>query len=197
MKRGYRAWKQEISPEPRLLSPSYSSYVWTPGENVSDWPAGEYISSERQKGYSSGQEEEAFKKSSHGFYSRKRLEDLIKEGYYEPGSSERIAGTIIPYGKVLEAESGFRSEKAEIAELFEDPSVLCEICRRNPVDVLLEVEDTTAHVCNDCYKKIARALPTGRKEKIKDRSWWEIKKALASHYQVPLIELPEEFRKLK
>jgi hypothetical protein len=200
VKRGYRAWTQELQKyeQPRLVSPSYSGYVWVPGENVSDWPgAKEQYRGQGTKRSPAEQipEEEAFKQSSHGFYSRKRLEDLIREGYFSPGQAERIAGEIVPYGKVLEGESGYRSEKAEISGLFEDPTVRCEICRRNPVEAIVELEGITAHVCNECYKKIKKA--SSRSQELKERSWWAIKHALASYYDVPLMDLPEEARKLK
>ena len=200
--RGYRAWLTELKTEkePRLRSPSRHEYLWTPKENISDWPEEEQNLLRRSKSLESKTPTEpelnkAFESSSRGFYSRKDLKALVNEGYYTPGSPERIAGEIIPYGKVFEGDVGFRSEKAEISALFEDPDVKCEICRRNKMEVLLELENTTAHVCNECYNRIKKVVPKAKE--LKERSWWAIQHALASYYDTPLIPLPDEIRQLK
>lgn len=188
--KGYRAWEHMVEKDKPILKSPQQHYIWVPGENVSS-----FKSTGDPKG-----DKERFESVREGFYSRKYIPDLISEGYYTPGKAERIAGEVLHYGKVVESgpgaapgTAGFRSEKAEIVGLFEDPSVKCDICNSKPAEVRLESDSGSSFVCMSCYHKIKEKT----KKKLKEESWPELRKKIAHHYDVPLTELPSDVLKVK
>ena len=184
MHRGYKVWKIKLDPSSRqahkLVSSTVPGYTWTPGENIST---------------AEGVPLKEFGQTHAGFYSVREPEELAEQGYFPPGGLG-TSGEIIPYGKLLEGEKGFRSEKAKISGIFEEEAgdPLCEVCRREPADrvFIIEKGEGSIEVCKACLKRLRSALKRGG-----EVGRHEMYLGLATHYDVPLILLPDKLREAR
>ncbi len=177
VKTGYRScridWGKKEGDVPKLQSlGAGSDYRWSPGENVSSLEPGEDI-----------------EESPKGFYMKKSIRDLKSEGYKGPGL---VTGAILPYGKVLEGEEGYRASKALIDTLFISGNE-CQICGKEESEYLLPGKV----ICGKkCYERIKKALEKKGVDpavgSYANKEYKMVLKDLADRYGVQLIEMPPE-----
>ena len=173
MERGYRVWKIRFDEAglPRLYSVAHSSYEWIPGENVSSLTP-----------------EENIETSSSGFYSLKSPAKVKEEGYYP--SYGRLLGEIIPYGRTFHGSRGFRSEKAEISNLFIGGEP-CDLCRKEPGKFYFNPVDSPEWVsCGNCISDVKRTLPKGKD--IGELELDDVRTRLYRRFNVDVKPIPPE-----
>jgi hypothetical protein len=166
---GYRAWKVGFKgDEPRLGSVAHEGF-WEPGEEFE-------VKSNLEPG-------EDIEHSTKGMYSLGSLKEVKEHRYNEPGT---VVGAIIPHGRTVHGERGFRSEKATVKSLFRTATP-CYICEKQ-AKYFIKENGGGFSLCKSCYGKLKRLIEKkGYKE-------WELEALLgrlAQIYGAEVVEPPE------
>jgi len=171
MEKGYKGLKIELTPEgiPQLVSPTYR-HVWK--EET------EEVAPSFSEGASFGE----------GFYSLKTPEDVKAQGYWHPKKFPNVLAEIIPHGKVVHGEKGYRSEKASLSAIFQD-DYTCDACNKDIGTVLVyrSKEEVPILLCKPCLDKAKKVLP--KRVQIKELGIENFWHTLSKRYGVPLARL--------
>lgn len=173
-----RAWKGlsiKFTPEgiPQLISSSYG-YKWKEG-----------VGEEVAKGFDSSVKETLC--AGPGFYSLKSPEELKEQGHWQPKRWPSILVEIIPHGRVVHGELGYRSEKASLSSIIQD-DYLCDACEKEVGRTLVSRgrEEVPVLLCERCLTKLEKALPKARLRKTGIENFWL---TLSKRYGIPVTRL--------